>query len=278
METKTNNSFWTVLVFILTMLLIANMLIAPTVFYSLTVGGLTLFFTRLVPVLFPFFVLCGIVTQVAGKNSVWLGALCGTPASAKIILDLYNQNKLNKNQAHSFAKMLSNPSPAFILGVVPNGLIVLFCVLTSSAILCISHISQILKAPKFQKLPKTAQSKTLSISQIFNTSIKTAINNILIVGGFVVMFFIFTKTLSTAFPALWILTGFFEITCGVASTNNIFVLTAITAFGGLCIAMQNFIFLADTGLKFSNYIIFKVLQTAIAVALCFIVCTLLYNA
>ncbi len=99
--------------------------------------GLTLWYTSVLPVLFPFMLLCGIVLRLDlalplvrringpvqallgcsgyGGLAIFIGFLCGFPMGAKLTADLRRQGKIAAQEANFLFGFVNNLSPVFIL-------------------------------------------------------------------------------------------------------------------------------------------------------------------
>ncbi len=120
-------------------------------------GALLLCATSVIPALFPFFVLtglmvnCGIVTSVgkifapladkvfksSGTGAVVfvIGILCGYPTGAKVISELYLSGRLTKEESERLLAFCNNSGPLFVIGAVGSGMlgnknlgIVIYCI------------------------------------------------------------------------------------------------------------------------------------------------------
>lgn len=120
------------------LLLLTLILLYPhfSLYYAAT--GLSLWFDRMVPVLFPFMLLstimirqnltedfAGILYPILGplfrisRNCVYcilLGFLCGFPMGAKVIAQLYERKKLNHREAEFLLAFCNNIGPVYFLG------------------------------------------------------------------------------------------------------------------------------------------------------------------
>ncbi len=106
---------------------------AQSVYYAFT--GLTLWFQKMIPALFPFMILSGIMIRmnlteyfaivlspvlkplfkVSGNGAycIIMGFLCGFPMGAKVIADLYIRNKLTKAEATYLLSFCNNIGPIY---------------------------------------------------------------------------------------------------------------------------------------------------------------------
>lgn len=134
--TKVKFYFYTFLAFILTIVL----LFFPSDCLLLALGGLNLWFERMVPTLFPFMVLSGIMIRmnltgsfvkilnpILGKlfrlNSsciygIVVGFLCGFPMGAHVAAQLYEQKQISKSEASLLLAFCNNIGPVYFLSFV----------------------------------------------------------------------------------------------------------------------------------------------------------------
>lgn len=105
-------------------------------------SGLMLWYHSVLPVLFPFMLLCGITLRIGaleqlprvlcrplerlfgcsrfGTFAIVTGFLCGFPMGAKITSDLFKSNKITQDEAFFLHGFVNNLSPAFILSYLAS--------------------------------------------------------------------------------------------------------------------------------------------------------------
>ncbi len=130
------NSFFLLSFFLLSFLLLYDPKTA--LFYALT--GLNTWFERLIPTLFPFMVLTGIIVQLQLTEGfarifkpflfplfrlpdrclypITIGFLCGFPMGAKTTGDMYRLGQLTRKEADYLLAFCNNIGPVFFTGVV----------------------------------------------------------------------------------------------------------------------------------------------------------------
>lgn len=121
---------------LLTFLILANS--STSLYYAL--NGLNLWFTKMIPALFPFMILSGIMVRLqltqqfatllhpllhpilkGGKNvtyAVIMGFLCGFPMGAKVTCDLLERNMITHREAEFLLAFCNNIGPVYFCSFV----------------------------------------------------------------------------------------------------------------------------------------------------------------
>lgn len=111
---------------------------AESLYYAFT--GLILWFQKMIPTLFPFMILSGIMIRMNlteyfsmlltplfrplfhvngnGAYCIILGFLCGFPMGAKVIADLYEREKLSQEEASRLLAFCNNIGPIYMISFV----------------------------------------------------------------------------------------------------------------------------------------------------------------
>ncbi len=125
---------------LLSVLLISGMLFLPEVSVRFALAGLELWFTKMIPTLFPFMVVSGILIRMNlvkplcaplsglfsrlfgvrenGVFCIFMGFLCGFPMGAKVISDLYKKGELSLEEADYLLAFCNNIGPIYFCGYV----------------------------------------------------------------------------------------------------------------------------------------------------------------
>lgn len=122
------------------LLLTAFLLLCPAVAVSLALGGLNLWFERMVPALLPFMILSGMMIRLDLTDKIMvlfrpvlqpvlrlrptplyavvIGFLCGFPMGARVVADLYTRRKITKDEADYLLAFCNNIGPIYFTGFV----------------------------------------------------------------------------------------------------------------------------------------------------------------
>ncbi|MBR5022146.1 MAG: hypothetical protein IKY18_02965 [Oscillospiraceae bacterium] len=267
--------------------------------------GLVLCTQTIIPSLFPFFVLSGVINScVLGQNFrllqplgrickipkgaeslLVLGFLAGYPIGARLITQAYNEERLSANTARRMLGFCNNAGPAFLFGMIAP----LFSSAKTVWVLWGVHILSALISgcilPSHNSEP-TQISASTGIS--FPESLQKAMKSTCSICGWVILFRILLGFCNRWF--LWLLptyaqvlfSGFLELSNGCVMLKNIsnegmrFLLAGIIlSFGGLCVGMQTTT--VTEGLGTGRYFPGKVLQTILTIPLCLLIQPILFR-
>ncbi len=263
--------------------------------------GIARYFGRVLePVMRPLFNVGG-----ACSTAFVLGFIGGYPVGAKTVIALYENGSCTKAEAERLLSFCNNSGPAFIFGVVGAG------VFSSSAVgllLYLAHtLASICVGVIFRRWGvKNEKSNTARLPELpgkrftiaFTDSVKSAFQTTINICGFVIFFTVFIKLLflsglipllSSAiggifapfgFDKTWaerLLTGFIELTCGVASlqgaagelSRSMAMAAFMLGWAGLSIHCQVLSFIGDSGLSVRTYIYGKILQASFSAVIAY---------
>lgn len=332
--TKYSSYFFSSVIVILTVFMLIN----PQETVTSATFGFHLWYATVFPALFPFFVVAELLVGLRFVNilGLWLepimrpifnlpgcsslvvvmGFTSGFPVGALLTRKLYEQQMLTADEAERLVSFTNNSSPLFIVGAIGVGM---FGNPVAGYLLAAGHyLSNLLLgflwrfksprqglSPPKQHINHSALSETNtsfdSIGKILGSSINNALNNILAVGGFIVIFSVLTRMLSfwgfidlmakflvntlnffnLSYPLAYGLSmGVFEITLGskaaVASNSPevlpmLLVVSSILAFSGLSIIAQIMSIVAGMPIRLSFYLLTRIIQMMLSVAITYIV-------
>ena len=302
-----------------------------------TKSGLKLWANSVVPSLLPFFIATELLSYTnipnmfskiftpimkpifnisgSGAFAIMMGWLSGYPVGAKIAVNFREKNICSKEECERLLSFTNNSGPLFIIGTCG---ISLFGDTLIGFLLIITHLLASLTVGiifRFWKKSSntyinyntsTSENKLQNVSfsnlgEILGNSIKSAINTILMIGGFVVLFSVIISILNSSktvnlinlvftpickkynIPSQLInsvFTGILEITNGINLISyinlknisiNIIVTSFLLGFGGLSVLLQVLSIVSKSDLSIKPYIIGKILHGLISAFYTFII-------
>lgn len=294
-------------------------------------NGLKLWANSVVPSLLPFFIATELlgytnVINILGKLldklmrplfnvpglsafPFIMGVISGYPIGAKIVSDLKIQGKLSNIEAERLIAYANNSGPLFIVGTVGIGLfnnISIGILLLSTHILAGLTVGLIFRWWKSGNKKRNfgekgarpffspSQISARNLGEVLSKSITNAINNVLLIGGFIVLFSIIISILENSgvldlfsnllkptlnilkIPSSFIkgtLSGIIELTNGIANiasipnksiSVNIIICAFLIGFGGFSVCLQILSIISKAKISIKPYIIGKLLQGTLA--------------
>lgn len=286
-------------------IMVLMILDTETAFYSAN-EGVEICLRTIIPSLFPFFFLSGIINSaIIGANSpilrpistlcripagaeslMILGLIGGYPVGASAIQAAHSAGNIKRETAQRMLSFCNNAGPAFLFGILSPlfenklALWALWGIHIGSAI----AVSMLLPAGKSDECTQSSH-HYITITQ----ALHLAIRNTATVCGWVVLFRIAIGFLDRwflwLFPREWqvLLRGLLELSNGCISLSLIsadglrfVVASVILAFGGICVAMQTATVIGDLSPK--SYWLGKAMQTAISLLLSGIMQSFLFSS
>ena len=266
-----------------------------SLYYAFT--GLTLWFQKMIPVLFPFMILSGIMIRmnltdyfsivlspllkplfrVSGNGSycIIMGFFCGFPMGAKVIADLYERQKLSKGEANYLLSFCNNIGPIYFTSFVLPLLELPVCATYLFGMYGIPILYGFLlcRLPFFHFKVSTLQTKlpvqpeSSSILAHIDDSILTTIESITKLGGYMILFNLLNLIPGLFLPEsiLPICNTLLEITSGLSRMGNSmpYLVLILLPFGGLSCIAQTYSIIKNTDLSIGNYFIHKCILTFI---------------
>lgn len=290
---------------------------APQVYINAFSTGLQTWAKILLPTLFPLIFFTKLLTDLGVINGManhmgfmqklfktppisgyafMVSILSGYPVGAKVVADLFSDGYITKNQAIKMCTFTSNSGPMFIYGSVG---ISMLCSRTLGLLMLLSHIlsaicngllyRNYLARPTMQDVKLQAKGK-FSLS----TTMTDSILSILLIGGFVSIFFVVIELfnqLHIFVPiatflggilgqdsqiVLGVLNGIVEMThgcldisaCGISPNTMAVICTGLITFGGFATMLQAYAFLQKIGIKIGFFLAQKITQTIFACVIC----------
>ncbi len=285
--------------------------------------GLRLCFEMLIPSLLPFFVvsallrawglpgvlgrLLGGVTarlwgmEGAGVSAFLLGITGGYPLGAATIGQLRRDGALTREEAQRALCFCNNTGPAFLVGAAGSGIfhssavgLLLYAVhvLTAGVLGMLTAPKERITAPRERSYIAVA-----GVAEALPEAVRTSVDALLSVCGFVVLFSVLTGLLGPQIAALAgnlsaslgmeltgaraLLTGVLELGSGLgameglaATPGNVALAAFVIGFGGLSVQAQSAAVLHGTDLHLGKPILFKLLHgllSALVIQLVYII-------
>jgi len=170
---------------------------------------------------------------------------------------MLNESDLSKEAKENMLYYCINAGPAFIILAVGNAI---FQSKKIGVFLFLAHILPSIIMALFlnKKTTQTLPVKTLRENLIdnFTASAAAACSTLISISGYVILFCVIVGYINEYQKFLPFLNGLkviLEVTSGISSTRNIYLISFLLGFGGLCVWCQ--IFALSKGLKI-NYLKF----------------------
>ncbi|MCL2855302.1 MAG: sporulation integral membrane protein YlbJ [Defluviitaleaceae bacterium] len=283
----------------------------PTVALEAAGRGLFLWFNSVLPGILPFVIGANVLAALGAVNVLGLllnpvmkwvfrvggrggfalamGLVSGYPVGAKIVCEMRGRGELGKTEAQRLLGFANNGGPLFILGAVAAGMfgsVVLGYLLLATHYLGAIVIGLVMRLYGKRKGDGAEAGQTPIITmqprgafgQILGKAVSNAMETLLLVGGFIVLFSVVSALLNQVglfgiladfvpmdgdyAPA--VLTGIVEMTGGLGALSEFGINGAIGAlaafllgFGGLSIMFQSLSFIGKTDLSSGIYILCK---------------------
>lgn len=302
------------------------MVISPEISIKACLTGINVWATNILPALFPFFVFTKILSELGFINNIskniapvtqklfntsgisgyvyLMSIISGYPVGAKITSDLYLNKVISKGEAHRIVTFTSTSGPLFILGTVAFGM---FNNKTLGYIVLIAHFVGAIVNGLFYRnyLKENSENKTKILSNTLSKNLLedcmlSSIKSILIVGGYISLFFMIITILNNynillpitfVFSKLMpfinsnvicaIINGIIELTrgcldlslCGLSLNTCAVILSGLISFGGISINLQALTFLKKMNINLRFYFFQKFTHALISMAIALIICT-----
>lgn len=286
--------------------------------------GLLLWSSSVLPSLFPFFIATELlyrtnfvnilgkfltkfmrpIFNVPGESAICLilGTLSGYPMGAKLACNLKENKICTKIEAERLIAFTNNSGPLFIIATVGISMFaskeIGFLLLSTHLLASLTvgflfrnwKINQDTFSRNYLKNSKNTENITFSnLGEILGESIKSSINLILTIGGFIVLFSVIIsifdslnifENLANLFSVFGIskeilmpvFSGILEVTNGLKLASScitnlpigLITTSIILGFGGISVMLQVYSVIARYGISIKPYIYGKCLQAIIA--------------
>ena len=295
-------------------------------------NSLNIWVNNIVPSLFPFFIATELLNHTnipkilgnmfnkimrpvfnvpgIGAYALFMGIISGYPVGAKIVTNFRNHNLCTKEEAERLITFTNNSGPLFILGTIG---ITLFYDASIGLLLLFTHILASISVGlifRFWKVNNKERRNidTLetnitfnSLGEVLSKSILSAINSVVLIGGFIILFGIILSILEKTYilnllkklivPIFNllniqttfitpILTGILELTNGVTAISlissknlsiNLIICAFLVGFGGISIMLQVLSIISKSDISIKPYILGKLLHGLIAAFYTFLI-------
>ncbi len=275
----------------------------PDTVFSAAENALKSCGTTILPSLFPFMVLSGLIVRrrllapienlipmqrlfrlpSASACPLLLGALCGFPIGAKTTAELYRMGELTKEEAEFTCAISNNTGPAFAVSIAGGvfrgsrsfGWYLYFAQLLSAFLVGLLFRKKKAAAPSH--LQNTAPSPAESPIRSFAEAVSSAAGAVLPLCGYIVFFSVLSalagELISGLLPRAF-LCSLLEFTAGIRISSSVignwgWFLTGFSlGFSGLSVFVQTYSFTAPRGLSLRKAFLFKGLQGCLCGGFC----------
>lgn len=260
------------------------------------------------PSLFPFFVISNILINYGfvdilskifkpitkllkvSENSsfvIVMGLLSGCPSSSKYVKELVDKKIISKSEASKVLTFTHFSNPLFVINTI--GYSFLGNIKIGFIVLIVHYISNFIVGLLFRnyKIETTKNNITNNynnnLGKIITDSINSGINTLLLILGTVSFFLIVTTIINNSLSInsflSSIISGIFEMTQGLKYVSLLNVSLKIKAilsvmfisFGGISIHVQTFSIINESNIKYSPFLIARILHSIITGILMFII-------
>jgi len=257
------------------------------------------------PIMRPIFRVPGV-----GGFVMALGMVSGFPAGAKMTANLRKQEQLTKVEAERLVGFTNTANPLFIFGAIAIGF---FHEPRIGIILAIAHYggnllvgflmrfhgrnnhrtaqqikTKVTLSSAINAMHQTRVRETRAFGKIFADAVSSAVQTLLMIGGFIIIFSVLNKILfeigSTNLISQVlqlflpdsltnsIVAGFFEMTLGIQLASSakapmlltMILVSVILGFAGLSIHAQVASILAETDISYKPFLLAKLLHATLA--------------
>jgi len=246
--------------------------------------------------------------RAQGIGIVAISFLSGYPTGARMLAELYTRGEITREKAIKTATYTSVASPIFIIATVGTAMygdvrlgVIIFAAHVAGALVngllytrgaapgILSFVAGVCGTRAACARPRpcghvldasaTASSTpgaaprremTTGLSDSISRALYSSVQNIMAVGGLIVIFFIASAPLATPIAAvLEMTTGVFRASeTGLGGIWRAVIPCLIVSFGGFCVAMQAFVFLKEFKMPVWFYFLYKVTHAVIAAGVC----------
>ncbi|MBR6532941.1 MAG: hypothetical protein IKT44_00730 [Clostridia bacterium] len=252
----------------------------PEICAESAVSGLILCGRVIIPSLFPFtfcvlFILkSGILQKLKIPETLCiflLSLIGGYPLGAKMI----SESQIERKNTSQMLNFCVNAGPAFIILAVGNGI---FSSTKIGILLFVSHIiPSLILAFVFKKSLITQQTKApkkaINFIDNFVLSAYESSHTLINISSFVILFSVFVSYINSFSQKLPFLKPFemvLEVTNGINQTRNIYIISSLLGFGGICIWCQVFSLSKGIKINYIKFVLCRIFHSITSCALTFL--------
>lgn len=224
-------------------------------------------------------VLSGITKKLFCLNSYefalfFLSLIGGYPIGAKLIGEAVNSKKISPKKGENMLCYCVNAGPAFIISAVgcnifnskTIGLVLFLSHILASLIICI-----LLRCDEY--IDATQTKSSMPLSDNFVLSAANASKTLISICSFVILFSVINSYLVYFGEEINVLKNIallLEITNALSLCHNIYTISFILGFGGICIWFQVFSAIGHFKINYCKFATFRILQGVFSVAFTYI--------
>lgn len=282
-------------------LFIFLLLTNPTVSSKLVMSGLTTWCSKMIPSLFPFMVLSGILLRTGLSHRlskllypvlgtlfrlspdciyvIFMGFLCGFPMGANIVAESLTYKKITLREASLLLSFCNNIGPVYFVSFV-SVLCPYYPLWLTLSIMYLVPLCYglILRYTHYRDIPfcrssrcTTAPNTVSPYGRALQDALQKAITSILHLGGYMVIFTVLQLPFYNTYyklpePYIHVLKGLLEISSGITALQPYpelygIVYALFLPCCGLCCLYQTYAMIQNTPLSLSSYLSHKLAQT-----------------
>lgn len=195
----------------------------PKAMLAASASSAELWFSTVLPSLFPFLTAAGILFRLGAAEKMghllqpimkplfhlsgicafplFLGLLSGYPMGAKMTVLLYEEKKITAKEAQKILAFCNNPGPLFLIGTVGTGFFgspiwgYSFFVCATVGALLTGLLLRFSPAPAYPSASFSTQTKKEGFSSLFSSAISDALTTVVQIGGYIIFFGVLTEAL-----------------------------------------------------------------------------------
>ena len=303
-----------IIVIIISLFVLVQLLIKKRIIYLSIMYALKMWVENLIPALFPFFIISDILINYNITSYIpnfikkyckeifkisdnmftifLLSMISGFPSNARNTRTLYDKGKISLDEANHILIFSHFANPVFILITIAE---FFFHNQKLGIILLISHyggniILGFFFRNMFHHHDIIVQNDLdyFNFGKIFISSIRKAIDTILMICGIVVVFSMLSTIIVNTFNfnsyTEMIIKGLFEITIGMQALSNLginliykaVIASCILSFGGISVHVQVLSQIVDTDINYMYFFIGRMYQMIISGVIAWIMCLIMH--